>query len=156
MSAVLELSENIRPMNEDDLDKVMAIEPYAYEHPWTKGIFRDCLRVGYSCWVIENEQGGIDGYGVMSVGVGEAHILNLTVAPEMQKQGLGKMLLQHFIELARHHALDTMLLEVRPSNKAAVALYVNTGFNEAGVRKDYYPAKQGREDALILALSLIS
>ncbi|MDH5614098.1 MAG: ribosomal-protein-alanine N-acetyltransferase, partial [Gammaproteobacteria bacterium] len=61
-----------------------------------------------------------------------------------------------FIELARHHALDTMLLEVRPSNKAAVALYVNTGFNEAGVRKDYYPAKQGREDALILALSLIS
>ncbi|MDH5665223.1 MAG: ribosomal protein S18-alanine N-acetyltransferase [Nitrosopumilus sp.] len=156
MSAVLESSENIRPMNEDDLDKVMAIEPHAYEHPWTKGIFRDCLRVGYSCWVIENEQGDIDGYGVMSVGVGEAHILNLTVAPEMQKQGLGKMLLQYFIELARHHALDTILLEVRPSNKAAVALYAKTGFNEVGVRKDYYPAKKGREDALILALSLIS
>lgn len=154
MSAVLESSENIRPMNEADLDKVMAIEPHTYEYPWTRGIFRDCLRVGYSSWVIENEQGDIDGYGVMSVGAGEAHILNLTVTPEMQGQGLGKMLLNHFIDTARYHSLDTLLLEVRPSNKTAVALYVKTGFNEVGTRKDYYPAKHGREDALILALAL--
>ena len=154
MSAVLESSENIRPMNEADLDKVMTIEPYAYEYPWTKGIFRDCLRVGYSSWVIENEQGGLDGYGVMSVGVGEAHILNLTVTPEMQGQGLGKMLLNHFVDTARDHSLDTLLLEVRPSNKTAVALYAKAGFNEVGARKDYYPAKNGREDALILALAL--
>jgi ribosomal-protein-alanine N-acetyltransferase len=154
MSAVLESSENIRPMHEVDLDKVMAIEPHAYKHPWTKGIFRDCLRVGYSSWVIENEHGEIDGYGVMSVGVGEAHILNLTVAPEMQGQGLGKMLLNHFIERARDYHLDTLLLEVRPSNKTAIAIYDKAGFNEVGVRNNYYPAKNGREDALILALSL--
>lgn len=154
MSAILEFSENIRPMYETDLDQVMSIEPYAYEHPWTKGIFHDCLRVGYSSWVIENEQGALVGYGVMSLGVGEAHILNLTVAPAMQGQGLGKMLLNHFIERASDHHLDTLLLEVRPSNKVAVALYDKAGFNEVGVRKDYYPSKYGREDALILALSL--
>ena len=154
MSAVLETSEKIRPMNEADLDMVMAIEPHAYEYSWTKGIFRDCLRVGYSSWVMENERGGIDGYGVMSLGVGEAHILNLTVAPAMQGQGLGKMLLNHFIERAHAHHLDTLLLEVRPSNKVAVALYDKAGFNEVGVRKNYYPSKYGREDAIILALSL--
>ena len=141
-------------MTEADLDKVMTIEPHAYEYPWTKGIFRDCLRVGYSSWVIENEQGGLDGYGVMSVGVGEAHILNLTVTLDMQGQGLGKMLLNHFIDTARDHSLDTLLLEVCPSNKIAVALYAKAGFNEVGVRKDYYPAKHAREDALILALAL--
>ena len=154
MSAVLEYSFNIRPMDESDLDSVMEVEPHAYDYPWTMGIFHDCLRVGYSCWVLENKNAELEGYGVMSMGAGEAHILNLTVRPESQGQGFGKMLLNHFIETARSYHLDTLLLEVRPSNKAAVALYANSGFNEVGVRRNYYPAGKGREDALIMAFSL--
>lgn len=154
MSAVRnDPAARFRPMLATDLDAVMEIEVRAYTHPWTRGIFQDCLRVGYNCWLYEQE-GRIQGYGVMSVAVGEAHILNLTVRPESQGQGLGRKLLKHFIGLAARHNADIVMLEVRPSNTRAVRLYEKLGFNEIGVRKDYYPAGQGREDALILALSL--
>lgn len=142
-----------RPMTETDLPEIMQIEVAAYPFPWTEGILRDCLRVGYSCWVYEAE-GVIQGYAVMSVAAGEAHILNLCVRPELQGQGLGQRLLTYIVALARRHGADTLLLEVRPSNLAALKLYRNTGFNEVGTRKGYYPAEQGREDALILALAL--
>lgn len=142
-----------RPMTETDLPEIMQIEVAAYPFPWTEGILRDCLRVGYSCWVYEAE-GVIQGYAVMSVAAGEAHILNLCVRPELQGQGLGQKVLTYIVTLARRHGADTLLLEVRPSNLAALKLYRNTGFNEVGTRKGYYPAEQGREDALILALAL--
>jgi len=143
----------IRPLILADLDAVMEIESRAYDFPWTSGIFRDCLRVGYCCWCCEND-GIIEGYGVMSVAAGESHILNLTVRPESQRQGIGSKMMQHFQQLARRHGADTILLEVRPSNRIAISLYEKLGFNEIGVRRNYYPAEDGREDALLLALSL--
>ena len=136
-----------------DLDAVIEIESSAYDFPWTQGIFRDCLRVGYCCWCYEID-GLIQGYGVMSVAAGESHILNISVRPESQRQGIGSKLMKHFLQLARRHDADTVMLEVRPSNKLAIKLYEKLGFNEIGVRRNYYPAHRGREDALLLALSL--
>lgn len=144
----------LRPLVADDLDAVMAIEERAYGFPWTRGIFRDCMRVGYCCWCYEVD-GLIQGYGVMSVAAGESHILNLTVNPSSQRQGVGTRLLKHFLQLAGRHNADVAMLEVRPSNLPAVRLYRKLGFNEIGVRRNYYPAEHGREDALLLALSLV-
>jgi len=155
MSAILvDQGSRLRPLGVPDLDAVMAIEQRAYDFPWTKGIFRDCLRVGYCCWCYEND-GCIEGYGVMSVAAGESHILNLTVRPESQRRGIGRKLMTHFLQLARRHNADVVMLEVRPSNHAAIALYQKCGFNEIGMRRNYYPAEDGREDALLLALSLV-
>jgi len=133
----------------------MDIEVRAYGFPWTEGIFRDCIRVGYCCWCYE-VNGVIHGYGVMSVAAGESHILNLSVRPDSQRQGVGTKLMKHFLQLARRHNADTVMLEVRPSNTPAIRLYEKLGFNEIGVRRKYYPADGGqREDALLLALSLV-
>jgi len=154
VSAILaRQGSGIRPLAIADLDAVMDIESRAYDFPWTQGIFRDCLRVGYCCWCYEND-GLIQGYGVMSVAAGESHILNLSVRPESQRQGIGSKLMKHFLQLARRHDADIVMLEVRPSNVSAISLYEKMGFNEIGVRRNYYPADAGREDALLLALSL--
>ena len=140
-------------MHEGDVHAVMDIEKRAYRFHWSEGIFRDCLRVGYCCWVME--LGGVTaGYGVMSLVVGEAHLLNICVAPEWQQQGYGRLLLQHFLELARERGASRMFLEVRLSNQVALGLYRDVGFNEVGMRKNYYPGEHGREDALILAKDL--
>ncbi len=96
----------------------------------------------------------VAGYGVMSLVVGEAHLLNICVAPEWQRQGYGRLLLEHFMELARERGAGQMFLEVRLSNDPAIALYRGGGFNEVGMRKNYYPGEHGREDALILAKDL--
>lgn len=141
-------------MHETDLHAVLAIERRAYDYPWTEGIFHDCLRVGYCCWV-SMQEAVITGYAVMSVGAGEAHLLNICVRPESRRGGLGHSLLTHMLSLARKHAADMALLEVRPSNRDAIKLYHELGFNEVGVRKSYYPATHGKEDAIILACSLV-
>jgi len=154
VSAILaDQGSKIRPLTAADLEAVMEIETRAYDYPWTQGIFRDCLRVGYCCWCYELD-GAMQAYGVMSVAAGESHILNITVRPESQGQGIGSKLMKHFLQLARRHDADIVMLEVRPSNKAAIKLYEKLGFNEIGVRRNYYPADEGREDALLLALSL--
>lgn len=140
-------------MHEGDVRPVMDIERRAYQFHWTEGIFRDCLRVGYCCWVMELE-GNVAGYGIMSLVVGEAHLLNICIAPEWQRQGYGRLLLEHFMELARERGAGQMFLEVRLSNVAALTLYREGGFNEVGMRKNYYPAEKGREDAMILAIEL--
>ncbi len=151
MSAILkEPILSFRPMQEADLTDVIEIERRSYPYPWTRTIFSDCLRAGYSCWICER-QGIVDGYGVISVAAGESHLLNLCVRPEAQQQGIGRKLLKHFISIAQRHGAEMIFLEVRPSNKAALELYGKSDFNELGVRKDYYPAPGGREDALILA-----
>jgi len=142
-----------RPMHEGDVRVVMDIERRAYQFHWTEGIFRDCLRVGYCCWVMELA-GVVVGYGIMSLVVGEAHLLNICVNPDLQRQGYGRLLLEHFMELARERGASQMFLEVRLSNVAALTLYQNSGFNEVGMRKNYYPGEKGREDALILAIEL--
>jgi len=154
MVAVLKPADTcLRPMLEADLDAVIAIEEDAYEFPWTRGIFYDCMHVGYSCWVYE-ENGQVLAYGVMSTGGGEAHILTVVVKSEARGRRLGRHMMQHLLNTASKHKVDTVLLEVRPSNIVAVNLYQSIGFGEIGMRKGYYPDKKGREDALIMGLDL--
>ncbi len=142
-----------RAMREADLDRVLSIERRAYPHPWSRGIFNDCLRVGYHCRVYEQEEELI-GYSVHSVAVGEAHLLNLCVSPAHQSRGFGRRMLRSVIEEAARQGADTLFLEVRLSNHRARALYESEGFNEVGRRFDYYPADGGREDALVYARAL--
>jgi ribosomal-protein-alanine N-acetyltransferase len=142
----------VRKMTVSDLPEVLAIERKNYQFPWEEDIFKDCLKAGYSCWVCE-ELDKVLGYGLLSIAVGEAHILNISVDPAEQNQGIGRKLLENLIAVATGRA-ETIFLEVRPSNTVAIALYKNVGFNEIGIRKGYYPAENGREDALMLALQL--
>ena len=156
MSAVLEGLESekkFRLMVEEDLDTIIAIEESVYPFPWTRGIFFDCLNIGYLCWLMEVD-GKIVAYAVMSVAVGEAHLLTIVVSKENQGKGYGKMMLNEMIQHAVSDNAGTMYLEVRTSNKTAIQLYHQRGFNELGIRNNYYPAETGREDALILALDL--
>jgi len=141
---------DIRTMNYTDLKQVVAIEKKAYPHPWTPGIFRDCLRVGYNAWVMMLDIKVI-GYGLVMLSPGEAHILNICIDPEYQRRGLGRYLLRYLIKQSRQTDIDMVMLEVRRSNVSAQLLYQSEGFNELGVRKAYYPADNGREDAIILA-----
>lgn len=154
MSAVFASSSRLRAMQEIDLPIIIEIEQAAYPFPWTLQIFRDCLRVGYKARVLERDD-DIIGYGIMSTGAQEAHILNLCIHPNLQRCGYGQRLLNHLLALARQQNTQTVFLEVRPSNPAAIHLYLKTGFNQIGMRKGYYPnGKQGREDAVIMAKEL--
>jgi ribosomal-protein-alanine N-acetyltransferase len=144
----------LRPMRESDLEEVMAIELRAYPFPWTRGIFRDCLVAGYPAWLLL-ERGLPIGYGVVSVAVDEAHVLNVCVAPERQGRGLGRYLLRALVQAARERRAERVFLEVRPSNPHAIALYHSEGFNEIGRRPRYYPSQDGREDAIVMAIELI-
>lgn len=144
----------LRPMREADLDAVMEIELRAYPFPWSRGIFRDCLHSGYAMWVQE-QQGVIVGYGVLSIAADEAHVLNLCTAPGHEGQGLGQRMLQALLKIARGHRAQRVFLEVRPSNPRAIALYERAGFNEIGRRPRYYPAHDGREDAIVMAMELL-
>jgi ribosomal-protein-alanine N-acetyltransferase len=143
----------LQPMQQSDLAAVVELELRCYPFPWTEGIFRDCLGVGYNCWVYRYRE-RIVGYGVMSVAAGEAHILNICIEPELRGRGLARRMLERLLNLARQHGADSVFLEVRASNTAAQNLYSGLGFNEVGLRRGYYPAAQGREDAIVLALSL--
>ena len=159
MSAVLkpnsQLRANVslRPMQMDDLDTIMLIEPTIYTHPWTRGNFSDSLNSGYSAWVLEADQ-KIIGYALLMMVLDEAHLLNLSVAKSHQKQGLGRYLLEHMLQIAQNHKAANMFLEVRPSNISAIALYENMGFCEMAVRRNYYPAHDGREDAVLMGLAI--
>ena len=154
VSAQPEQLWNLRPMDVASLSQVVDIERRAYAFPWTEGIFRDCLNVGYSAWVVASPADEVLAYAVMSMAVGEAHVLNLCVEPAYHQQGLGRFLLTHLQQLARSAGMDIMLLEVRKSNAAAIALYQGMGFHKLGVRKAYYPARDGSEDALLLGYTL--
>ncbi len=146
MSALVE----IRTMSYTDLKSVITVEKKAYPHPWTLGIFRDCLRIGYNAWVMTLDK-EIIGYGIVMLSPGEAHILNICIEPDFQKKGLGRYLLRHILKKSKQTDVDMVLLEVRRSNAGAQQLYQSEGFHELGVRKAYYPADNGREDAIILA-----
>lgn len=153
MSAQLKQAPLLRPMQTADLDAVMRIERKIYVHPWTRGNFRDSLNAGYSCWIYQFAQ-SIVGYAVMMVAADEAHLLNLSIAAMWQRQGWGKKLLQQVLDLARQHCARVMLLEVRPSNVAALGLYQSFGFKRIALRRGYYPAGPVREDAILLELRL--
>lgn len=132
----------------EDVPEIMEIEKQIYKHPWTEGIFRDCIRVGYYGWVYEID-GQIQAYGLISIAANEAHLLNLCVSPAFQGQGLGKKMLQKMMDTADVCDVRSVFLEVRVSNDVAINLYENSGFNQLGVRKDYYPGDNGKEDALV-------
>ena len=142
-----------RSMRDADLDEVLAIEREAYEFPWSREIFRDCLRVGYSCRVLEFE-GRVSAYGMLQIATGKARLLNLCVRRKLHRRGLGRRLLALLIDVARSHRSRAVFLEVRPSNAAARRLYDSMGFAEVGTSRGYYPARTGREDAMILSLAL--
>jgi [ribosomal protein S18]-alanine N-acetyltransferase len=143
----------IRPMVESDVSSVVAVERAAYQFPWSEGIFRDCLRVGYVCRVVTWAD-EIIGYGVMSVGAGEAHILNLCISESFRCRGIGRRLLGYLIERGTAAGMSEAFLEVRPSNTAAIRLYLTFGFEQVGMRRGYYQAAGGREDAAVLKLPL--
>lgn len=156
MSAVLEglnADGQFRLMVEDDLDIIIAIEESVYPFPWTRGIFHDCINVGYLCLVLE-VGGKIVAYAVMSIAAGEAHLLTIVVSKYEQGKGYGKKMLNEMIQRAASDNANTMYLEVRISNQVAIQLYHQRGFNELGIRNNYYPSENGREDALIFALDL--
>ncbi len=147
-------------MLRSDLDEVIVIENDVYEAPWTRGNFEDSLAAGYSAWVARpaaTTRGGavqVIGYFVEMPAVDEAHLLNLTVARAFHRQGLGLRLLRHATMLARDHRARSLILEVRPSNRAAIVLYERYGFLNIGLRRGYYPASLvppfAREDALVM------
>jgi ribosomal-protein-alanine N-acetyltransferase len=136
-----------------DLDEVLATEFRSYGYPWSREIFLDCLRTGYDCSVLER-QNELLGHSVMSAAVGEGHLLNICIRRDLQGQGLGRLFVRQVIKRAKLIGAEVLFLEVRPSNIIAGALYESLGFVEVGRRNDYYPADNGREDALVLSLSL--
>ncbi|ATR81703.1 ribosomal-protein-alanine N-acetyltransferase [Pseudomonas sp. FFUP_PS_473] len=144
---------SFRRMTEADLDAVLKIEYAAFSHPWTRGIFLDGLK-SYEIWLMF-EGGQQVGHGVINVIIDEAHLLNITVKPESQGRGLGLRLLEHLMKRAYELNGRECFLEVRASNQSAYRLYERYGFNEVGRRRDYYPIAGGREDALVMACTLI-
>ena len=144
----------IRPMREHDLPAIGVIEASAYEFPWSASLFADCLRAGYCCWTLVLDD-AVAGYGILSIAAGEAHLLNLCVAPGHQRHGHARALLRGLLRTAREHNVEVVFLEVRPSNVGAIALYEEEGFVQIGVRRNYYPAREGRENALVFTLRLV-
>ena len=153
MAAVWEPRVVVRAMSRDDLTAVSAIEESAYRFPWSPGIFADCLRVGYRCHVVE-DRGEVCGYAIYSAAMDEAHLLNLCISPARRRSGFASMLIEHVVRELMIAGVDRVFLEVRPSNKAALRLYAREGFERIGRRPGYYPAEQGREDALVLVRHL--
>ncbi|TBR40216.1 MULTISPECIES: ribosomal protein S18-alanine N-acetyltransferase [Dyella] len=155
MVAVARPQAEIRAMRKEDLPGVAAMETASYEFPWTLGIFADCLKAGHPCWVLWVGE-DMAGYGVLSVAAGEAHVLNVCIGPGYRGLGLGRHLLKRLLDIARWHGAQRVFLEVRPSNDTAHKLYDSMGFTEIGRRPRYYPAHDGREDAIVMALDVPS
>lgn len=148
MSAVLKDAPVLGRMTEADLPEVLAIEREVYTHPWTHGNFADSLRAGYQCRTLRIG-GELVAYFILIVAAGEAHLLNLSVAAAHHRRGHGAFLLDEILRSANELGAQHLFLEVRPSNPAAQALYAAHGFRQIAVRRDYYPAHKGREDALV-------
>lgn len=144
----------LRDMTEADLDAVLVIERQVHSHPWTRGNFSDALRAGYACKVYETADAEMLGYAVMLLAVDEAELLDIAIAAQHQRRGLGRKLLQEMIALARHRHMRRVVLEVRASNQPAIGLYRDSGFSDIGLRREYYPAQNGREDALLMGYGL--
>jgi ribosomal-protein-alanine N-acetyltransferase len=147
----------VRSMTYEDLPRVGEVERGAYAFPWSEGIFRDCIRVGYMCRVLE-DRGEMIGHAVMSIGAGEAHVLNVCVRLDYRDQGHGRYLMHMMFDVARAAGAQDMFLEVRPSNPSAIHLYESLGFHRVGIRKNYYQASGpdglSREDAWVYKRSL--
>lgn len=149
IAAVKDLPPRVRAMRQVDVPQVAALEKASYEYPWSAGIFRDCLLAGYTSVVLEQDAELI-GYAVMSVAAGEAHLLNICLAEHVRRQGIARRLLRHMLDLAMQAGAERLFLEVRPSNKDALRLYRAAGFRVVDVRRGYYRAPGGNEDAVVL------
>lgn len=143
----------LRPLREEDVSAAIALEARATAHPWSEGNLRDSLTDQHPAWVLE-EGGALLGYAVQCLVLDEATLLNIAVAPEAQGRGLGRRLLRQVLDSARQTGGAVCFLEVRVGNGAAIALYQRAGFIEVGRRKGYYPASDGREDALVMRCEL--
>ncbi|WP_396956397.1 ribosomal protein S18-alanine N-acetyltransferase [Nitrosomonas sp.] len=145
----------IREMHPNDLEQVIRIEHEIFLFPWSIVNFRDSIKAGYHCRVLVQPNSNlVMGYGILMTGPGEAHVLTLGVGAAWQSQGLGGKMLRHLTELSRKHQAEFVLLDVRESNTGAINLYQRLGFQQIAVRKGYYPAMCGREDALVMRLEL--
>lgn len=144
----------LRDMAEADLDAVLAIEQQVHSHPWTRGNFSDALKSGYLCKVYETGDGAMLGYAILMPGVDEAELLDIAIAAPHQQRGWGRKLLDEMFVLARRRNLQRMVLEVRASNLPAINLYRKAGFADIGLRREYYPAENGREDAILMGRGL--
>lgn len=153
MNAILKSMPSFAPMRPEDIDAVLAVEQSAYPYPWTRANFADSLSAGYSAWCCR-VGGALVGYAVMMLVLDEAHLLNITVAPDWQRHGYGTLIMHHLFNAARRHGAKRMFLEVRPSNAPGQGLYKKLGFNTVGRRRGYYPSGAGREDAVVMALTL--
>jgi ribosomal-protein-alanine N-acetyltransferase len=155
MSAVVRpAEERFEPMLASDLDDVVAIEREIYPFPWTRGNFQDSLAAGYSAWLLRDASGDVIAYAIVMLVLDEAHLLNLSVSRPYQRLGFGWRMLEWMAHQARDYGARTMLLEVRPSNAPAQRLYERYGFERIGVRRGYYPAHGGREDAVVMRIAL--
>ena len=143
----------LRDMSEVDLDAVLRIEQAVHTHPWTRGNFSDALLSKYLCKVYESDQGML-GYAVMMFAVDEAELLDIAIAARFQRHGWGRKLLEEMLALARRNEMVRVVLEVRASNAAAITLYRHAGFADIGLRREYYPAENGREDAILMGREL--
>ena len=155
ISRIEEVPVSVRSMTYDDLPNISDIERRSYDFPWSHGVFRDCMLAGYVCLTIEHGTQPA-GYSILSIAAGEAHILNLCVDPEYRGLGYGELLPDAVLDKARLAEVAAIFLEVRPSNVGALALYRKKGFHKIAKRPAYYQAKDGREDADVLSLSLDS
>ncbi|MBP1204932.1 ribosomal-protein-alanine N-acetyltransferase [Duganella sp. 1411] len=146
---------NYEPMREADLADVLALEESVYPHPWSMSNFVDSLNSNYEAWVLRDQNGALLGYFLLMAIVDEAHLLNVAVAAGMQGQGLGRVLLNQAVACARGLGMESVLLEVRPSNERALRIYERYGFKQIGRRKGYYPAaNQQREDAIVMRFGI--
>jgi len=144
-------------MRAQDVEEVVAIENQAYPFPWSRGNFLDSLNSGYDAWVMRELDGQIAGYFLAMPVVDEMHLLNITVRPTLQGKKLGRLLLNKVITLAREAKMQSILLEVRPSNPRALAFYQHVGFEQIGIRKNYYPSTGAtREDAIVMRLMIVN
>lgn len=144
----------LRPMTWEDIQQVARIEAEAYEFPWELETFKSCFKIGYHCWVGERASEVVC-YGISTIAAQESHVLNICVSPKYQGHGYGRLVLKRLIDVAAQFRTESMFLEVRPSNPKAIKLYASLGFNEIGARPGYYPAKNGREDAIVMARSFV-
>lgn len=155
MSELLEAGLVAAPMTAADVDEVWALERSVFPYPWSRANFADSVQSGYDGWTVRDAGGELAGYYLLMYALDEAHLLDVAVAASRQKQGLGRRLLDRITARARGHGMRSILLEVRPSNVRALAVYQRYGYVQIGRRKGYYPAGAGaREDAIVMRLEL--
>ena len=154
MSGALMADRLLVPMTTTDLHEVEALEQRAYAFPWTHGNFRDALEHGYPSFCLRRTMGELAGYCVLMRVVDELHLLNICVAPDDRQSGAALAMMREMLALARREQMSSVLLEVRPTNRRAIAVYERFGFRAIGRRKNYYPAPEGREDAIVMRLEI--